>query len=172
MSNRATAAIWIAVVLVVGSASAQGQQVQVSRGLSFSLIREHGRGRFPQCRLTITFNPQSMNVNAKPPVASIECGAANRPELTATEELTVDEARRLAAVFENPAFWTGEIAGTDQRRRDGIFERLEIRAGDIFAVVVTSGNPSFAQAGARLDFMSVVRPLEGRLMQRAEGKRP
>jgi hypothetical protein len=96
-------------------------------------------------------------------MASLECTKGNQQPVTANAEVGPEESRRLTALVENPALWSGQAIGTDKRRSDGVFERIEVRARETFGTVVTSGNPSFSTDPVRREFLTLLTTIEGQL---------
>lgn len=145
-------------------------QVQEVRDFQLSLIRQYGRFHFSQCRLHVgTYGGNG--------TASLVCDYAGvdgkgRPiaPLMAREELIPAETKQLADLVNRSALYDGNHVGSDSTSGDGIFETLKFQGDRGTVVLVTSGNPSFAQNADRKELLSLLTTIEKRLTDRGKPK--
>jgi hypothetical protein len=93
-------------------------------------------------------------------------GAVFEPPYQPTEpkwiELDPDEADRLLATMKQAKLFGGGHVGTNTTSSDGPFDTLRVSNGSATAVLVVSGNPSFA-TGARRELLRLLTELRARL---------
>lgn len=91
-------------------------------------------------------------------------------DTSAELELTPAEHDRLVSLLEGSRLFDGGHAGTDRTRTDGSFDTLRVSNGLATALLVTSGNPTFA-VGDRRDLLRFIDELWRRLEGRGDGPR-
>jgi hypothetical protein len=129
------AALLIAVIAIVFAGQAESD-----RNIMLSLQQQFGRALFRECRLDLVAYQGAGSV-------SMRCVRNIRPaqkDAVARRELTRDEVARLVALVRDGKLLEGGHVGTDTTHADGMFETLKVTSTSGTAVLVTSGNSSFA----------------------------
>jgi hypothetical protein len=157
--------------LLVGSGIPLSSSQQGTGDFQLSLIRDYGRALYLECRLDIVMFAAKGQAWLRCSYAGKDGRGRSIPPLTAHEEMAPAEAKQLGDLVKQSALYeSGEHVGTDNTPSDGIFEVLKLRASTRTVVVVTSGNPSFAQKPARKELLSLLTRIEKRLADRGKAK--
>ena len=137
--------------------------VQEPKEAAFSLTRQYGRALYRECRTDVTIVGGQGR-------AGLHC-TLNRepPQSLATERaLVAEELTAFGDLVARSELCGGGHIGKDTRAGDGFLETLMTEcAGGSVAVLVTSGNPTFATEGARRQLLERIRSLEDELRKSA-----
>jgi hypothetical protein len=145
------------------TASAPAGPIQTARGIEMKLVVSGGGFGSPSRLAVVHRNDQKTAASEtfwgddKLHHLFAPLGPAARSTV-----LTADESSQLIAALDNPEFWTGPIVGNDRTHADSSFIWLEVRSDNQRAVMVVSGNSSFAD-GPRRDLTALLRSIEQRL---------
>ena len=112
----------------------------------------------PECRLSVILESASGTVRLAPEQASGGAQPSNGSEVSTT--LTAAERSRLFELARAANLFVGGHLGVDASANDAPFERLEVRGDtNVIAILVTSGNPTFAADGPRRELLTTLHRL-------------
>ncbi len=136
---------------------------QSDDNVALTLTRQYGRARFRDCRLDVTvFERQGQT--------ALQCTFNIEPpkSLRAERALTPQEVTTFSALMRGSDLCSGGHTGRDTRAVDGVLETLMAGCSEgHVAVLVTSGNPSFAANDARRQLLDRLHALEDELRKAA-----
>ena len=137
--------------------------VQEPKRAAFSFTRQYGRAVYRECRIDVTIvGGQGRTV--------LHCTLNRQPpqSLVMERSLVAQEVTVFSDLVAKSELCGGGHIGKDSRQLDGVLETLMTEcAGGGVAVLVTSGNPTFATNGARRQLLERIRTLEDELRKSA-----
>lgn len=93
---------------------------------------------------------------------SLDCEPIKGARVKATQELAAERVRQLQELVRTADLYGADHIGMDHTPNDGIFAslRLSPAGGGRAVVLVTSGNQSFAEHGARRNLLELLTEIE------------